>query len=685
MNRKPISDPQRRWLEEELAEWREDGLVTAEQAERLADRYETGEDADRRKRSTFVFALQGLAALLTGLAVLLLIGFNWEDFPRAAKLAIVIATVAGVQGAGFVLRSRERAAAAADETGENPPRRLSEVVFFLGCLLYGAGIWLVAQAFHLDSHYPDGVWWWAVGVLPFALCLNTALCHTLLVALTALWAGMEVFGFSHLDRAFLGWGRWPNGAYSLPLFALPALAWAYRKRSPVAVGLSAGLLGWWAVLQPIAWDAEAGAIWAVGGVGVVFLMLAEAHRRGDPLGIPYRIWGGLIVGGVLIPLSFTDFWDSVLRSPGLRRNLGNELLFDIAATALPFTAAAGLLAWEAFRRGLNGPNLRELGRRHGFSLALGVLFAGLALWSFVAPDTASFHLPPALLANGAMIALAVYLIRLGVGEGRGLPFAAGVAYLLLWTTLRYVDLFGEAGGMLGAAVMFFLCAAGLVAIARFWSHARAEPDESPDDGAPAPLTVPNWINRPLGWLVAHGRTVLIAAAVAQGLILIGMVAVQAAPLAVGQTVRLRVVPVDPRDLFRGDYVILNYELNDAVARALEGSARTGAAGPDRPVYVLLKPDADGVHHRAGAVSFERPDDGLYLLGRLTSRWRRSARFGIEAFYVQEGEGLKLERLRNRGDLSAEVAVAPWGQATLRRLIPAEPASSSVLEADPGDE
>ena len=70
---------------------------------------------------------------------------------------------------------------------------------FLGCLLYGAGIWLVAQVFHLDAHYPDGVWWWAVGVLPFALCLDTLLLHCLLVALLGLWAGMEVIGFSNTE------------------------------------------------------------------------------------------------------------------------------------------------------------------------------------------------------------------------------------------------------------------------------------------------------------------------------------------------------------------------------------------------------------------------------------------------------------------------------------------------------
>src|SRR5918997_753515 len=116
--------------------------------------------------------------------------------------------------------------------GEMAQRGRSKAVFILGCLFYGAGIWLVAQVLHISAHYPDGIWWWAVGVLPFALCLETRLLHALFVALMAFWAGQEVLGFGHLG----GWlfGRWdflPNGAYSLPLLALPGMVWAYRKQS----------------------------------------------------------------------------------------------------------------------------------------------------------------------------------------------------------------------------------------------------------------------------------------------------------------------------------------------------------------------------------------------------------------------------------------------------------------------
>ena len=78
-----------------------------------------------------------------------------------------------------------------------------------------------------------------------------------------------------------------------------------------------------------------------------------------------------------------------------------------------------------------------------------------------------------IAANVAMVALAFWLIRLGLAEDRGRPFGAGVAYLLLWTVLRYVDLFGAFGGMLGAAAMFFLCGATLFGVALYWRNRKA--------------------------------------------------------------------------------------------------------------------------------------------------------------------------------------------------------------------
>jgi hypothetical protein len=92
----------------------------------------------------------------------------------------------------------------------------------------------------------------------------------------------------------------------------------------------------------------------------------------------------------------------------------------------------------------------------------------LFLWGLLVGDS----LLPTILANAAMLLLATWLIGIGLHEDRTRPFAMGVLYFLLWTIVRYIDLFGRWGGMLGAALMFFLCGAALFGVALYWRRRR---------------------------------------------------------------------------------------------------------------------------------------------------------------------------------------------------------------------
>ncbi|HLJ10925.1 MAG TPA: DUF2157 domain-containing protein [Planctomycetaceae bacterium] len=466
MSTRQISDEQQRWLARELTEWQSGGLITPDQAARILANYESAGERGERKHSVFIFVIQSFSAFLVGLALLLLIGYNWDDLPRAAKLLIIFGVTLGTHAAGLYLRFVRAAP------------RASELVMFLGCLFYGAGIWLVAQVFHLEAHYPDGVWWWAIGVLPFALCLDTLLLHCLLVALLGLWSGMEVIGFSNLGvRLF--WGPWmlPNAAYSLPVLALPGLIWAYRKNSPIAVGLYAPLLAWWIVLQPLAWDLEWQTVYFVGIVGALFLIVAEAHRSGSPFAAPIRAWGLALVAGTLVPLSFGHLQQDLVRRSS---SIGWAFFGDAAqlcASSVLIAATLVICSYFARREGRGEPasaRLMSLIKRQCLPLALAVGLSAMSLWAMIASESGIpandriDWLIPTIAANAAMIGLALWVMRVGLREDRGLPFAFGVMYFLLWSILRYVDLFAEQGGMLGAALMFLLCGAALFGVGMFW-------------------------------------------------------------------------------------------------------------------------------------------------------------------------------------------------------------------------
>ncbi|MEK6237102.1 MAG: DUF2157 domain-containing protein, partial [Planctomycetales bacterium] len=331
-------------------------------------------------------------------------------------------------------------------------------------------IWLVAQVFHINAHYPDGVLWWALGVLPFALLLDTLLLHLLLVALLGLWVGLEVIGFSHLGGWFLSrWMALPNGAYLLPLLALPGIACGYRKGSSLTVALYAALLAWWAALQPLAWRLEANPIFYIGTIGALLMVIAECHRVRSPFAIGYRLMGTLVIAGALVPLSFYEFNDHAFFGSATNMFGYSFLIFLISLLTI---AVFLLLKRREIEKGLFTPQrVDQLIARQWLPVGMMAVMLLLSLWVGATIPNEEAILPT-IVGNAGMVGLALWLMQVGLRDDRLQPFGAGVAYFLLWTILRYADLFGDVGGMLGASLLFFLCGAALLAIAIFWRNRK---------------------------------------------------------------------------------------------------------------------------------------------------------------------------------------------------------------------
>ncbi len=467
MDKRPLSQLQRSWLLGEIKVWQAQGLVRAEQAEDILGLYEMPNESAARQQSWGLFALRAVAALFVGLAVFLVIGYNWTELPTAIKLIILFGALLSAQGTAFYLRYRRNA------------RLASELTFFFGCLLYGASIWLIAQIFHLNAHYPDGFWVWALGVLPFALALDTLLLHALLIAILAIWVGTEIL----LDSSPFAFARWffglrgPNGAYTLPLLAAPGLLWSYRKSSPFTAGLYVALLTWWTVLQPFAWDWKTNPFFFIVSLGGLLMVLGEIHRSGSPFAIPYRFWGVLLTLGTLIPLSSRDYyhlWRQDLSYYEIDeiygRFLGPGIIPPLAILAVSMLVVGGTLFVILRRREGEArlTRVRAFVSRQWLPLGLVLLMTLSSLWVALARES----LLPMILANLAMLASAFWLIQVGTREERGRPFATGVLYFLLWAVLRYFDLFGGFGGMLGGAFLFFLCGVTLFVVSLYWRQRK---------------------------------------------------------------------------------------------------------------------------------------------------------------------------------------------------------------------
>lgn len=135
----------------------------------------------------------------------------------------------------------------------------------------------------------------------------------------------------------------------------------------------------------------------------------------------------------------------------------------------------------------------------------------------------------------------------------------------------------------------------------------------------------------------------------------------------GQVVLLETRPVDPRDLLRGDYVILNYEISTIPAQLfLNETIEDQRAGT--PVYVALK--KQGEFHRATRASFAplvADGNEVIVTGHLQSDIAAGAGeprllYNLERYYVPEGTG------NPRGKLTVEAAVSANGEARIKRVF-----------------
>jgi uncharacterized membrane-anchored protein len=139
----------------------------------------------------------------------------------------------------------------------------------------------------------------------------------------------------------------------------------------------------------------------------------------------------------------------------------------------------------------------------------------------------------------------------------------------------------------------------------------------------------------------------------------------------GEEVILATVPIDPRDLFYGDYVILDLEIEQLDASLLDPLLKKALEAGDYydniTVYVTLRKGDDGIYE-AAAISKQKPK-GVYITGKLSPYIEKGdfgaetsykeavfIDYGIERFYVEEGTGLKLEEQARLGQVLVTVKV-----------------------------
>ena len=144
----------------------------------------------------------------------------------------------------------------------------------------------------------------------------------------------------------------------------------------------------------------------------------------------------------------------------------------------------------------------------------------------------------------------------------------------------------------------------------------------------------------------------------------------------GETVYLRTAPIDPRDIFRGDYVRLDYQASTfSLPEMRDGLAEKEAKRGD-VVYVPLELGARDLVKPRFVTDIE-PESPPYLRGFVRHQWRgrkdRSTlqvKYGLEQYFVEQGKGLQIEQRRGTRTgiqipLEMELALSDSGTAIIK--------------------
>ncbi len=368
----------RTW-QSQLERWRQAGLIEPATADAI-QAWEQAQPQHGRLQAPVLVAI-ALGGVLVAAGLLLFVSTHWEALAPGQRFALLLALVVGLHGGGAAVEERFAP--------------LAMALHGVGTVTLGAGIFLAAQIFHLEAHWPLGLLLWAIG-------------------------------------AGLGWGllrQWPQ----LAVLALLVPGWLGSEWAVAVEGSRAGF-------QLSASDPTALAVPAAG------LLLTSLSYLGAPLGsgptAPARrvlLWiGGL---GVL-PAAL--FWLFVSLS------MGPWVLGSQSATALPLPLA--LAGWCL---ALGGPLLLGWLLRGSRIAPLGVAI-GWLLVSLVAGGVERFD--PGLFTYLWWAVGGLLLLAWGVAEGRSERINIGMAVigldLLAFYVSQVMDALGRSASLIGLGVLF---------------------------------------------------------------------------------------------------------------------------------------------------------------------------------------------------------------------------------------
>ncbi|MCO1602223.1 GDYXXLXY domain-containing protein [Desulfosporosinus nitroreducens] len=151
------------------------------------------------------------------------------------------------------------------------------------------------------------------------------------------------------------------------------------------------------------------------------------------------------------------------------------------------------------------------------------------------------------------------------------------------------------------------------------------------------------------------------------LILLAMTIKPQATVLFGKEVVLETKAYDPTDLFRGDYVAINFAISDVPKSKVPLSIDEVY---NKNLYVSLK--QEGKYYVVDQVSETKPKQGLYLKGKFQNSFNETntyrVDYSLDKYFVEQGSGKELEQESFQGGLVGTVKVL-GGYGVLTGITP----------------
>lgn len=177
----------KRWLEREGPRWVQEQMITHDQYERIRGLY------GKPGKSFSAGLLPVLGGVLAGLGVLSLVAANWQSLPELFRVLLLCAAMAGAYAGGGQLLRRGASG-------------LGIALISIGLFLFGAGIILIGQMFHMIAYSALSlvVWGAAGAALSYVYRSRYLSLISLAIATAAQWYSMEsLSSFSYAAFALL--------------------------------------------------------------------------------------------------------------------------------------------------------------------------------------------------------------------------------------------------------------------------------------------------------------------------------------------------------------------------------------------------------------------------------------------------------------------------------------------------